>query len=187
MAPQPNQEELQRIRARILEEVIRSTGARLQRQARRFAGEDADDAVEDACIAFLRYYRPEPDGNPAGWMMTTVKHAALAIGQRNATRRRNDATPANVGQVDGWWMSSLPDMCATVEEQVEDRDWVRSCSELLGELKPDERTALALIAFGFSYQEICARQGWSSRKLERCAVEGRARLRHLLALRGEET
>lgn len=189
MVPQPNPDELQQRRAQILEELMRRYKWLFWREARRFAGsgQDADDAIEDACIAFLRYFRPDPDDHlPVRWMLTTVKHAALSISKRNSFRRRSDFTHATPDQHDDWWESSVPDPGASVEEQVEDREWVRTCGELLDELKPDERTALTLIAFGFSYREITERQGWTHTKLNRCAAEGRARLRELLALRGEK-
>jgi len=188
MAPQPNPDELQRRRAQILEEVMRSHGGQLRRRARRFTGSDhdADDAIEDACIAFLRYFRPEPEVNAVGWMMTTVKHAALAITDRNRLRRRHDAAPDGPERRDDWWESSVRDPGASPEEQVEAREWVTTRADLLGELKPDERTALSLVAFGFTYLEIGARQGWSQTKVNRCVAEGRGRLRELLSLRGEK-
>jgi RNA polymerase sigma factor (sigma-70 family) len=189
MAPQPNPDEIQKRRAEILDEAMRSYKWQLWRQARRFTNSDADadDALENACIAFLRYFPVGPDNHCYRWMLTTVKHAALAISERNTVRRRRDAAPRSPDQHDDWWESSVPDPGASVEEQVEDREWVRTCGELLAELKPDERTALSLIAFGLTYREICERQGWSHTKLNRCASEGRSRLRELLALRGEKS
>ena len=44
-------------------------------------------------------------------------------------------------------------------------------------LKRDERTALLLLAFGYSYREIAARQGWTRTKVNRCLAEGRQALR----------
>jgi RNA polymerase sigma factor (sigma-70 family) len=188
MAPQPNQDELQRTRAELLDQVMRSHGRQLWLQARKFTNcdADADDALEDACIAFLRYFPVGPDNRCYRWMMTTVKHAAFAIGKRNAALRRRDAAPISAELREGWWDSSIPDPTASVEEQVEDRLWVRTCGELLGELKPAERTALSLVAFGLSYREIAARQGWTATKTNRCINEGRARLRELLSLTGEK-
>jgi RNA polymerase sigma factor (sigma-70 family) len=188
MAPRPNQDELQRRRAELLDEVMRSHGRQLWRQARRFTScdADADDALEDACIAFLRYFPVGPDNRCQRWMLTTVKHAAFAISKRAAVRRQKDAAPISAELREEWWESSVPDPTASVEEQVEDRLWVRTCGELLGELKPAERTALSLVAFGLSYREIAARQGWSATKTNRCINEGRARLRELLLLRGEK-
>ena len=49
--------------------------------------------------------------------------------------------------------------------------------ERMARLKPDERRALSMIAFGYSYAEIGERNGWSYRKVNRCLTEGRAALR----------
>jgi len=49
------------------------------------------------------------------------------------------------------------------------------------ELKRDERRALSLLAFGYSYREICEQTGWSYTKVNRCLAEGRATLRELEA------
>ena len=50
----------------------------------------------------------------------------------------------------------------------------------------DVKTERAVLAFGFSYREIMARQGWTYTKVNRCLSEGRAALRELAA-RGEES
>jgi RNA polymerase sigma factor (sigma-70 family) len=188
MAPRPNPDELQRRRAQILDEVMRSKKGRLWAQARRFTAsdQDADDALEDACIAFLRYFRPEPGSNPAGWMMTTVKHAALKVTRHGNLRRQRSALPEDPGQHDAWWESSLPDLGPSPQERVEAREWVTRRADLFAQLKPDQRTALWLLAFGFSYLEIGERQGWTQTKVNRCVAEGRGRLRELLAKGGKD-
>lgn len=189
MAPRPNPDELQRRRAQILDEVMRSEKCRLWAQARRYSAtdQDADDALEDACVAFLRFFRPEPVGRPAAWMMTTVKHAALHIRRRNSALRERHVEAAVVDPSEGSWESAVRNPGPSLEEQVEVREWVRTRGGLLAELKPDERTALSLIAFGLSYREIAERQGWSVTKTNRCAAEGRIRLRELLAQRGQKS
>lgn len=192
MAPQPNQQDLQEKRAEILEELMRSKKRRLWSQARRFSAsdQDADDALEDACLAFLRHFRPDTDPHaplPVNWMLTTVKHAAFRIHGRNVRLRERDAQTKIPFLSDTFWQNDVCDPVATlVEEQVEDREWARTCGRLLTELKPDERTALSLIGFGLSYREVAERQGWTATKVNRCVSEGRMRLRELLALRGEK-
>lgn len=189
MAPRPNPDDLQHKRAQLLEELMRSAKSQLWWQAKRFSAtdQDADDALEDACVAFLRFFPPQPDGHlPVNWMMTTVKHAALAIRRRDAIRRRRhpDAgLPRPAGE------GSEADILdpSSIEERVEAREWTVSRADLLAELKPDQRTALSLLAFGFSYVEIGERQGWSPRKVNRCVVEGRKRLRELLSQRGDRS
>jgi len=190
MAPRPNQQDLQQKRAQILDDLMRAKKRRLWSQARRFSAsdQDADDALEDACLAFLRYFRPDADPHlPVNWMLTTVKHAAFRIHGRNVRLRQRDPESEIPFLSDTFWQNDVADPVATlVEEQVEDREWVRTCGRLLTELKPDERTALSLIGFGLSYREVAERQGWTATKVNRCVSEGRTRLRELLALRGEK-
>lgn len=185
MAPRPNPDELQERRAQMLDEMVRSERAKLWRQARRFSAndQDADDAVEDACVAFLRFYPARPGDEGAAWMMTTVKHAALAIVKRNSVRRRRDAVARD--EIDEWWESTLPDPKGSPEERVETQDWVTSRLDLLAQLKPDQRIAVSLFAAGYSYREIGERRGWSHTKVKRSIFEGRSRLRELSSLRGE--
>ncbi|HEY2478787.1 MAG TPA: hypothetical protein VGI17_08640 [Solirubrobacterales bacterium] len=52
-------------------------------------------------------------------------------------------------------------------------------------LKADERRALTLIAAGYSYAEIGRICSWTLTKINRCAAEGRGRLRDFLAEGGE--
>jgi DNA-directed RNA polymerase specialized sigma24 family protein len=61
-----------------------------------------------------------------------------------------------------------------LEQRTIERDDTR---RRLGGLKPDERTALGLLAAGFSYKEIGRRRGWTYTKVNRCIAEGRAALR----------
>jgi len=66
------------------------------------------------------------------------------------------------------------------DEQLERPEAVRRFFEALAQLKPDERVALLLLGFGFSYREIGERQGWRYTKVNRCLAEGRAALRGLV-------
>jgi DNA-directed RNA polymerase specialized sigma24 family protein len=72
-----------------------------------------------------------------------------------------------------------PAQLAEAEEEVE-----RVLAALVC-LKADERRALVLIAAGYSYAEIARICGWTLTKINRCATEGRARLRGLLTEGGE--
>lgn len=167
----------------MLDEVMRSEGTRLWYQARRFSvnDQDANDAVEDACVAFLRSFTFQPGAHAGKWMMTTVKHAALAIVRRNSVRQRENVVPED--GTDAWWESNIQDPRGSLEEHLE----VSSRLNLLAELKPDQRLAVSLFAAGYSYREIGARQGWTHTKVQRSIFEGRVRLRELLSERGEES
>jgi RNA polymerase sigma factor (sigma-70 family) len=188
MAPRPNPDELQQTRVQMLDELMRSRKKPLWWQARKFSDndQDADDALEDACVLFLRFFVPQPDRPPVKWMMITVKHAALTIRKREAILRRphpEAGFPRPTG------LGSDADVLdpASTDERVVARQWSAGRADLLAELKPDQRTALSLLAFGFSYLEIGERQQWSPRKVNRCIAEGRKRLRELLSQRGERS
>jgi DNA-directed RNA polymerase specialized sigma24 family protein len=47
----------------------------------------------------------------------------------------------------------------------------------LARLKPAERRALSLLAFGYSYREIMVATGWTYTKVNRSIREGRVTLR----------
>jgi RNA polymerase sigma factor (sigma-70 family) len=186
MAPQPNPDEVQRRRAQLLDTLMRSNKRQLRWQARRFTpnDQDADDAIEDGCVAFLRNFDGTSEDHAVRWMMVTVKHAALAITRRNSVLSQgNDAPHAP----DESWDPVVRDPRGSTEDQAEVREWVAARMDLLAELKPDERTAVSLFAAGYSYREIGERHGWSKRKVERFIAEGRARLRELLTLKGERS
>ena len=73
-------------RARILAEVIASDRAALRRQAARNAGrrEDAEDALQDACAEFLRYYEGPPGEAALRYLMVSVRRRARALCARTA-------------------------------------------------------------------------------------------------------
>jgi DNA-directed RNA polymerase specialized sigma24 family protein len=60
---------------------------------------------------------------------------------------------------------------------VERAEQYAAYTALLARLKPDERTALLLLALGYSYREIGELRGWTHTKVNRCLSEGRAALR----------
>jgi DNA-directed RNA polymerase specialized sigma24 family protein len=70
-------------------------------------------------------------------------------------------------------LSSLePDPADRVIEREEGRRRLRR-------LKPDERTALGMLAAGLSYKEIGELRGWTHTKVNRCLSEGRTALRQM--------
>ena len=75
--------------------------------------------------------------------------------------------------------SRLPSEAADAEEAVEEAEWIADAHERLASLKLAERRALVLIAAGYSYKEIAEMNEWTLTKVNRCAAEGRARLREL--------
>jgi RNA polymerase sigma factor (sigma-70 family) len=179
MASQANEQS--RRRARILERVLADGRAPLRRQAARHAGApaDADDALQEACLQFLRYYDGDP-GEPAlRWLMLCVKHRAWELG----ARRRDREALAEVAVTDACdpeakLLQVLAAAPGPAERAERDED-ATAFFAALARLKPDERTALLLLGLGCSYREIGQLRGWTHTKINRCLAEGRAALRAL--------
>lgn len=172
----------------MLEALLCREGETLQRIARANSenAADAEEALQEGCVAFLRFY----EGGEAGalpWLRLVVKRFAWKIG--NGVRLRGSLShvltvesrePTGQGVV-------LADSRPGTPELVERAEVLQRRIELLGKLKPDERATLILIGLGLSYEEIGELRGWSHTKINRCAAEGRARLRELEEREGEKT
>ena len=141
---------------------------------------DAEDALQDACVQFLRHYDGPPGTDALRWMMLVVKRCAWAIGSR---QRRHECpfelSPTDV--ID----SEKPVLTPTADADLDPFYLAQRHEQhaerlvALAALKPDERTAISLFAAGFSYREICENHGWTYTKVNRCIAEGRAALREL--------
>ena len=166
-------------RAPILEQVLASKQGLLRAQARRNAPslDLAEDALQEGCIEFLRYYRGESDDHAIAWLMLAVKHRAWAIGKRDRrSQARGELSLGTAFDSDAALsetISERPDPVEVAERGEEVRGFIAA----LARLKPDERTALLLLGLGYSYAEVMDRQVWSYRKVSRCISEGRAALR----------
>lgn len=167
-------------RSHILDTLLTHHRSTLQRQAAYHSNSpaDADDALQDACVQFMRKYDGPPGTDALRWMMLVTKRCAWAIGthqrrhQSHLTLNCTDASPGDSTSLTPAADHHLdPALLAERAEQQADR-----ISGLL-HLKPDERTALLLLAFGFSYREIAAQKGWTKTKINRCLAEGRLALR----------
>lgn len=174
MATQPQSpREKRKRRATTLDQLLHSKRGILLRQARfhsrRF--EDAEDALSDACIQFLRFYDGPAGEDALRWMLVVVKRAAWAIGRRAARREARllseGGEPATSEQIGP----------AELVERTEDTE---RAIELIEQLKPDERTALILLGLGCSYAEIGELRSWTRTKVNRSIKEGRAHVRKLL-------
>lgn len=167
-------------RAEILAEVYASNRETLRRQAARHADEatDPDDVVHDACAEFLRYYVGEPGTAALRYLMVAVKHRAWAQRGSAASRLRSAVELTTTDSL----LAGRPRMAVLCErrgpaELAESRERQRAQGAALAELKPDQRSALTLFAFGYSYREIATLRGWTRTKINRCLAEGRAALR----------
>jgi RNA polymerase sigma factor (sigma-70 family) len=183
MAAQPQPKPAAKRRGQMLGELLEREGAVLRRQARAHAQRpaDAEDALQDACVQFLRYY-DGPVEEAILWMQVVVKRCAWAIARRASRVRETGFRLPGINGEAGDPEIRVADEGPDPAEEMERAAVVAERFEMLAELKPDERTALLLFASGHSYKEIAARQGWTHTKVNRCIAEGRAALRRRLAL-----
>ena len=166
--------------AALLDCLLERHGSKLRRQAHKHSARsaDAEDALQDACLQFLRCYEGSPDlATALPWLLVVVKHCAWKLG--NCRRRRETSVVLSTTDV---FDSERPGLTVVDErpgplERVERFELLAERRIALARLKPDERTALLLLALGYSYREIAARQGWTYTKVNRCLSEGRAALR----------
>ncbi|MBS1888791.1 MAG: RNA polymerase sigma factor [Actinobacteria bacterium] len=186
MVPQPDTPKPGR--TQILEELLRSHGSALSRQAHRNSARacDADDALSEACILFLRNYDGQAGVDALRWMMVVVKRCAWTLSRR-ANRRASREIGVFVAPRSGEQLEiEIPDAADGPDALYERREEVEQVAGVMRELKPDERTAMVLVGLGYSYREIEEMQGWSKTKINRCLVEGRARVRKSLGSGGGE-
>lgn len=188
MADQPKSPSAAVSRARLLEGLLASEGEALRRTARANSANaaDAEDALQDGCVAFLRFFEGDEE-RAISWLRLVVKRFAWAIGS-NARRRGSHLHVVTVepGELTGLEIV-LADSRPGTAELAERAEALERRIALLDQLKPDERTTLILIGFGVSYAEIGELRGWSQTKINRCAAEGRVRLRELEEREGEKT
>ncbi|HXV05529.1 MAG TPA: RNA polymerase sigma factor [Solirubrobacterales bacterium] len=164
----------------MLDRLLRTERGRLMRQARSHSRRpaDAEDALSDACVQFLRFYEGPPGEDALRWMMLVTKRCAWAIGRKVAARESRHRMSAR-DQTDEA-LEAIPDDHFGTAELAERREETRRAAELIEQLKPDERTALILLGLGCTHAEIRELRGWSYAKLQRCLSEGKARVRELL-------
>jgi DNA-directed RNA polymerase specialized sigma24 family protein len=132
---------------------------------------DAEDALSEASLEFLLRFPGHDDHEALLWMQTVVKRCAWRLAE---VRRRRSAS------VDEDSATDVTDERRGPAQMAEDAAEVGVFLAAWGGLKADERRALLLIAAGYSYAEIGRICGWTLTKINRCAAEGRARLRKFL-------
>jgi RNA polymerase sigma factor (sigma-70 family) len=175
MASQTEREQAGR-RGAILEQALAEARGALRHQARRHSpGEpEAEEALQEASIDFLRSYDGPAGVDAVRWLQIAVKRRAWELGKKQRSqlarlaRKRHEGTERELVAA------------ADPGERVQRAEAVAQFFAALAQLKPDERTALMLLGLGCSYREICERQGWTYTKVNRCLAEGRAVLRRLV-------
>lgn len=151
---------------------------KLLRIARRHGGVrvDPEEAVQEALALFLAHYDPESGAPPFPWLSLTLRRLCWAERDRRRHAGRIGDTPDALGAPDEpWWREHR--LAVEPEDPAGRLDRAGETRERMARLKPDERRALSMIAFGYSYAEIGKRSGWTYTKVNRCVAEGRAALR----------
>jgi RNA polymerase sigma factor (sigma-70 family) len=142
---------------------------------------DAEDALSDACVEFLRFYDGPAGEDALRWMLLVVKRCAWRITRRTELRdARHRVIDIDLIDDDEFQAAVLERQLG-LAEQAERADETARIIESIEQLKPDERVALILFGLGCSHAEIGELRGWSRTKVRRCLAEGRARVRELLA------
>jgi DNA-directed RNA polymerase specialized sigma24 family protein len=188
MATRPHRTERSERRARILAEALAAGRQVLRRQAARNADRaaDAEEALQDACVDFLRYYDDEPGEHALRYLMLAVKHRAWALTHHSlrGSPGELELTTTDALEAGEPRLAVLSDGPGPAE-RAEREETVSDFRVAWAALKPDQRKALALLALGYSYREIATRRGWTYTKVNRCIAEGRAALRAFTAECGE--
>jgi RNA polymerase sigma factor (sigma-70 family) len=157
---------------------LRSFEAALRRTARRYSlcTDDADDAYQRAVEILLTKSSPVDPRHLAAWMQVVTRREALAV--RRSRERLVGLDAEDRDERLDRIASDRPDP----HERLERREQLTEAMRVLLKLKPQERRALVLQAYGYSYAEICQLCGWTYTKVNRSLAEGRARLRQLRAM-----
>jgi RNA polymerase sigma factor (sigma-70 family) len=152
----------------------------LLRIARRNAATetDAEEAVQDAFLAFVSQYDLESGAPPLAWVTLATKRRCWRLRDAAHLDRRVVALPETRHEEPSGLIERRPSDLVPLPERIADRD---EAGTLIRRLKPDERTALLLKAAGYSYEEIGLHRGWTHTKVNRCIYEGRQTLRSAVA------
>jgi RNA polymerase sigma factor (sigma-70 family) len=126
--------------------------------------DDAHDAYQRSMEIFLRRVRTLDPRSAHKWIHVVVKREAQEL-----RRVRSGSVPYEAVDFDLHVASEV----STPEERALAKDRARRAVEALRRLKPQERRAMGLKAFGHSYEEISKATGYSGTKVNRCLTEGR--------------
>ncbi|HWW66543.1 MAG TPA: hypothetical protein VNY83_01035, partial [Solirubrobacterales bacterium] len=154
-SPPQNQTSERERRAQLLDQLLRTERGRLIRQARYHSrrAEDAEDALGDACVQFLRFYGGQADDHALRWMLLVTKRCAWAIRRKAMARESRYRLIAPEGE-DELVEAIIADDRSDAAELVERGEETATVLSLIEQLKPDERTALILLGLGCTYAEI---------------------------------
>jgi DNA-directed RNA polymerase specialized sigma24 family protein len=136
---------------------------------------DAEEAVQEAFLAFIETYDPAGGAPPIAWLTLVLKRKCW---RAKAARRQvvGELLPGAEAEA-GRLVGPPPETEGRVVNLEQARVRLRG-------LKADERTAIGLAAAGYSYGEIAEGRGWTRTKVNRCLYEGRIALREAGSMAG---
>jgi RNA polymerase sigma factor (sigma-70 family) len=160
-------------------ELYREHRGQLLSIARRNAADrtDAEEALQDALAAFIRFYDPRRGAPPLAWLTLTLKRRCWALRNSRHLDRSAGQEAAAYSEEPGVSLETIASERPDAEESIERAESTLDARKQLSFLKPDERRALVLFSAGFSFREIGERCGWTYTKVNRAINEGRAALR----------
>ena len=163
---------------RLAEQIYIAHRSRLLAIAKRNCGspELAEDAVQDALVLFMEHFDPTSQAPPLAWLSLTLKRRCWAI-DRNQRRDRTKQPDQDIDRCTQQQLQTTP--IGQPDKLLDLAEEIATTRSQLGAIKRDERRAISLLAYGYSYNEIRDLTGWSHRKVTRCVTEGRAALRKL--------
>jgi RNA polymerase sigma factor (sigma-70 family) len=150
-------------------------------QRNSFNRDDAEEALQESLIAFLRKFNPDGGAHPLAWLTLVLKRKCWELRRRHHLDRRAGQEAERADDELGSVLEQIADRGRGPEALAELGEEAAAIGAAMAELKPDERRALSFVAEGYSYKEITALTGWTHTKINRCVAEGRARLRSLVA------
>ncbi len=126
--------------------------------------DDAHDAYQRSMEIFLRRARTLDPRSAHKWIHVVVKREAQELRRARSGSVTYEAIDFDL---------HVAQEVSTPEERVLAKDRARRAAEALRRLKPQERRAMGLKAFGHSYAEISEATGYSRTKVNRSLTEGR--------------
>ena len=155
-------------------------------EVRRLAGEIYEEryayllriAKRNAATAADADYDPALGAPPLAWRTLVMKRRCWRLRDAAHLDRRIGADPEGEHEQPTALIRRLPSTSPPLAERVAECEEAR---QHISALKPDERTAIGMVAAGFTYEEIGRTQCWTHTKLNRCLYEGRRALRREVA------
>lgn len=134
---------------------------------------DAEEALQDSFVAFIKHFDPDGPAPAIAWLILTLKRACWTRWRKGLPQVPADDFRDRGSRAD----RSRVDEVAASSDMAEQIETIQLGREAMAKLKPDQRTALVLLAMGYSYKEIGELNDWTYTKVNRCVSEGRTALR----------